>query len=148
MRSVSSISPPARHPHPKKKTHTHTCLWSTVCLSSPTSLKHYRWFYLQNSPSIKSRHMDASILHSDSLSLTRLCVTTTTASAVSLTHQMPCLLFSTPGRKLVSLSSISWPRRSPSFIAAASSGTLMANSVTRFLNPCSLCLINFFYLIC
>ncbi|KAH8508529.1 hypothetical protein H0E87_010588 [Populus deltoides] len=72
--------------------------------------------------------MDASILHSDSLSLTRLCVTTTTASAVSLTHQMPCLLFSTPGQKLVSLSSISWPRRSPSFIAAASSGTLMANS--------------------
>lgn len=77
--------------------------------------------------------MDASILHSESFSLTRLCfttttTTTTTASAVSLTHQMPCLLFSTPRRKLVSLSSISWPRRSPSFIAAASSGTLMANS--------------------
>ncbi|KAJ6353077.1 hypothetical protein OIU76_002151 [Salix suchowensis] len=72
--------------------------------------------------------MDASMLHSDSLSLTRLRATTITASAVSLTHQMPCLLFSTPGRKLVSLSSINWPRRSPYFIEATSSGTLMANS--------------------
>ncbi|KAF9682376.1 hypothetical protein SADUNF_Sadunf05G0102600 [Salix dunnii] len=72
--------------------------------------------------------MDASMLHSDSLSLTRLRATTITSSAVSLTHQMPCHLFSTLGRKHVSLSSINWPRRSPYFIAATSSGTLMANS--------------------
>ncbi|KAJ6916313.1 CBS domain-containing protein CBSX1 [Populus alba x Populus x berolinensis] len=72
--------------------------------------------------------MDASILlHPSSLFLTRLRASTT-ASAVSLAHQMPCLLFSPPGTKLVSLSSVSCPRRSSSFIAAASSGTLMANS--------------------
>ncbi|KAL9340879.1 hypothetical protein Peur_067098 [Populus x canadensis] len=72
--------------------------------------------------------MDASILlHPSSLFLTRLRASTT-ASAVSLAHQMPCLLFSPPGTKLVSLSSVSCPRRSSSFVAAASSGTLMANS--------------------
>ncbi|KAG6766997.1 hypothetical protein POTOM_028176 [Populus tomentosa] len=75
--------------------------------------------------------MDASILlHPSSLFLTRLRASTT-ASAVSLAHQMPCLLFSPPGTKLVSLSSVSCPRRSSSFIAAANSGTVMANSVTR-----------------
>ncbi|CAK7337709.1 unnamed protein product [Dovyalis caffra] len=71
--------------------------------------------------------MEASILHPDSLLLTRLRATST-ASAASLSHQMPCLLFSSPGPKIVLSSSISWPRRSSSFIAATSSGTLMANS--------------------
>ncbi|KAJ6678391.1 CBS DOMAIN-CONTAINING PROTEIN CBSX1 CHLOROPLASTIC-LIKE [Salix viminalis] len=41
---------------------------------------------------------------------------------------MPCLLVSPPGTKRVSLSSVSCPRRSSSFIAAASSDTLMDNS--------------------
>jgi len=85
--------------------------------------------------------MDASILlHPSSLFLTRLRASTT-ASAVSLAHQMPCLLFSPPGTKLVSLSSVSCPRRSSSFVAAASSGTLMANSVTRS-HPYPLCFLS------
>ncbi|KAG5241449.1 CBS domain-containing protein [Salix suchowensis] len=73
--------------------------------------------------------MDASILlqHPSSLILARLRAATT-ASAVSLAHQMPCLLVSPPGTKRVSLSSVSYPRRSSSFIAAASSDTLMDNS--------------------
>ncbi|KAJ6733147.1 CBS DOMAIN-CONTAINING PROTEIN CBSX1 CHLOROPLASTIC-LIKE ISOFORM X1 [Salix koriyanagi] len=73
--------------------------------------------------------MDASILlqHPSSLILARLRAATT-VSAVSLAHQMPCLLVSPPRTKRVSLSSVSCPRRSSSFIAAASSDTLMDNS--------------------
>uniref|UniRef100_A0A2P2KXJ6 CBS domain-containing protein n=1 Tax=Rhizophora mucronata TaxID=61149 RepID=A0A2P2KXJ6_RHIMU len=75
-----------------------------------------------------------SIIHYDSLSLTRLCAPssiTSTAAAVSFVHQLPsCLLFSRPAQMLLSQAAISSllppPRRSS---AIAASGTLMANSV-------------------